>query len=332
MALKKDSYIEKEPSEKQQFYWVGLLYFLNKTCIERHGKKGERAVRKGIRNYGQERGERMRRYTDSLGVEPTLKNMSKYYDLMDDPRFDGGCDVLWVSPEEKCSIVHRCPDFEMWDCLPDGRAMGRIFCEEVHHRIFGGYDPAIQLNLCETMTRGDDCCRFFYFFRECNRNPYDIGPNVEQPWDDFRGKLVPSIHTMFGLMLIQMGKVILDELDEETLREALYRFSYHRGERMRELHRREGMTQNLQSLIEVGDLYLDERYAFERKEVNDTEAEIKVKRCPLKEMFATYGVDKIREIYCQESYRGYAEGYGLSADCTVNCDNCQGCSIQIICK
>ena len=40
------SYIEDVPAEKQQFYWVGLFYFLANAAITMKGEEGEREGKK----------------------------------------------------------------------------------------------------------------------------------------------------------------------------------------------------------------------------------------------------------------------------------------------
>lgn len=308
--ISKDQYIEKEPAEKQQFYWVGLFYFIAKTCIDLHGKKGESAIRRGVRDYGQARGERMRGITDSLGLEPNLVNLATHYDLMNDPRFDPDKIKVELSEESHKMVYSCCPDADMWGCLPDGHQIGFIFCEEVHHRIYGGYDPAIQVNLCETLTNGSDCCRFYIYCREANQKPYLLPPYKKQSWDDFEGNLIASIDTIFGLMLIFMGKAVLEDLNEDALAHSIYNFGYHRGERMRELHRREGIEISLKNFIEQGDIFLDPRYQLEKIFTQD-ELEIRINRDPVAEMFDTYDAWNVGKVYYSAIYQALIEGYGI---------------------
>lgn len=308
--ISETQYIEKDPAEKQQFYWVGLFYFLTKTCIDLCGKKGESAARHGVRDYGQARGVRMRGITDSLGLPANLISMSEHYDLMNDPRFDPSKIKTELSEESDKMVYTCCPDADMWGCLPDGHKIGFIFCEEVHHRIYGGYDPAMQVNLCETLTNGGDCCRFYIYCRKCNQKPYPLAPYQLQTWDDFEGNLIASIHTIFGLMLIHMGKAILEDLDEKTLKEAIYRFGFHRGERMRELHRRESIPFTLTNFLEQGDVFLDPRYKIEKTSTMDTIC-LHIFRDPLAEMFDTYDAWNVGNIYYETIYNALLDGYGI---------------------
>jgi hypothetical protein len=65
----------------------------------------------------------------------------------------------------------ECTFFNVWRDYPDSQQIGRIYCEEVHHEIFGAYDPKTQINLSQTLTQGDDRCRFSIYLRPANHVP-----------------------------------------------------------------------------------------------------------------------------------------------------------------
>ena len=65
----------------------------------------------------------------------------------------------------------ECTFYDVWKTYPDGNPIGRIYCEEVHHQIFGAYDSAVQTNLATTLTQGDDRCRFAIYLRPANKIP-----------------------------------------------------------------------------------------------------------------------------------------------------------------
>ena len=112
-------YIETTAPERQQFYWVGLFYFFAKTCIDDHGEKGERVIRQAVRNYGTERGQRMRRIADANGWPIDLVTLFSHGDLIGDPRFEHDDGVKVLTPEVKHSHTTRCPNAEIWASLED---------------------------------------------------------------------------------------------------------------------------------------------------------------------------------------------------------------------
>jgi hypothetical protein len=304
------SYIEEESAEKQQFYWVGLYYFFAKAAMEMCGDKGEGVLRQGVRAYGKERGQRMRRIANSKGLPANLLTLFDNYDLMSDPRFVHPTDGLVMTEEVKKSITGRCPDAEMWGRLPDGLHMGSIYCEEVHHQIYSGFDPAIQVNLCETLTNGGEFCRFHLYCRKCNQTEYILPEYVPQVWDDFTDDMVASIHSIFCIMYYQMARIIKDNLGEEVVREALEEFCYYRGARMKKLHQDKNMPINLHNFLSEGDVFLDHREQAIITEKSKNEIEVSTKRNIMYEVSRTYGCEDLYDLYQEVSYPYLLMGYG----------------------
>lgn len=304
------SYIEEDSAEKQQFYWVGLYYFFARAALEMCGEKGERALRRGVRAYGKERGQRMRRIADSKGLPANLLTLFEYYDLMSDPRFVHPSEGLVMTEEVKKSITGRCPDAEMWGRLPDGLKIGSIYCEEVHHQIYAGFDPAIQVNLCETLTNGGTFCRFHLYCRKSNQKEYPLPEYVPQVWDDFSGDMVASIHSIFCIMYFMIARILKDELGENVVREALEEFCYYRGVRMRKLHQQKNMPVCLHNFVLKGDMFLDQREQISVTTKSEREIEVTAKRDILYEVAGTYGCGDLYELYQEISYPWLLRGYG----------------------
>lgn len=317
------SYIEEEDAEKQQFYWVGLYYFFARAAIEMYGERGEGALRAGVRSYGRERGQRMRRIANSKGLPANLLTLFDHYDLMSDPRFVHPTEGLVYTKEVKKSITGRCPDAEMWGRLPDGLHIGSIYCEEVHHQIYQGFDPAIQVNLCETLTNGGEFCRFHLYCRKCNQKEYPLEVYVPQVWDDFTGDMVASIHSIFCIMYLKIAQALKSELGEDVVKEAVEEFCYYRGVRMRNLHERKGLEINLHNFIMQGDVFLDSRCGMNVLADDGKHAEVSLKRSILREVAATYECMELYDLYEEVSWNALLKGYMEGADChkLINDDN-----------
>lgn len=309
------SYIEDVPAEKQQFYWVGLFYFLARAALNMKGEDGDRAIRKAIRAYGTERGQRMRKIADAKGLEANLLTLFNNYDLMSDPRFVHPQEGRVVTAEVKKSITGRCPDAEMWGRLPDGLRIGSIYCEEVHHKIYGGFDPAIQVNLCETLTNGGNQCRFHIYCRKSNQTEYPLTPYVRQAWEDFEGDMVASIHSIFCLMYIKMGRIIKDELGEEVLASALKDFAWYRGVRMKKLHEKNKLPICVDTFLKEGDLFLDTRFGLKKEIHSDKIIEIRTQRNILYEVAESYDSEDLFKLYEELTYPAIVKGYDLSFGC-----------------
>lgn len=145
-----------------------MFYYLAKGLLT-FGEEGDAAIRRAIRLFGRDRGLEMRRDHKARGLEITLYNLFTYYDLPDDKRFRRN--KIELTDQTRLSETLECTFFNVWKELPDGLRIGRIYCEEVHHEIFSGYDEATQINLSQTLTQGDDRCRFSIYLRPANRVP-----------------------------------------------------------------------------------------------------------------------------------------------------------------
>ncbi len=146
-----------------------MYYHLAQGLINEFGLAGEAAVRRAIRRFGRERGLQLCQEHQARGLEINLLSLFTEYDLPADPRFRRN--KIELSEQTRLSETLACTFFNVWRRYPDGSRLGRIYCEEVHHQIFAAYDPAVQTNLCQTLTQGDDRCRFSVYFRPANKIP-----------------------------------------------------------------------------------------------------------------------------------------------------------------
>ena len=145
-----------------------MFYYLGRGLLA-FGIEGDAALRRAIRRFGRARGLQMREDHQAAGLDINLYNLFTYYDLPDDARFKRN--KIELTAETRLSETLVCTFYNIWTQYPDGAKIGRIYCEEVHHEIFGGYDEAVQTNLSQTLTQGDDRCRFSIYLRPANRVP-----------------------------------------------------------------------------------------------------------------------------------------------------------------
>lgn len=149
-----------------QDVWSKLYFHLANRLVQEFGIEGEVALRKGIRNFGIDRGEALKQKHLETGLKLNLFNLFTYYDLPGDPRFRRN--KIRLTPEERLSETLTCPIAETWINM-GGKKLGRIYCEEFHHAMFSTYAPKSQINLSQTLTQdGDNHCRFSVYLRPGN--------------------------------------------------------------------------------------------------------------------------------------------------------------------
>jgi hypothetical protein len=146
-----------------------MYYYLARDLCTSFGMEGEAALRRAIRRFGQERGLRMRQHHLEQGLEISMYNLFTHYDFPSDDRFRRN--EIELTDQTRLSETLVCPFHGVWTRHADGNRVGRVYCEEVHHAIFNGYDRAVQTNLSTSLTQGDDRCRFAVYLRPSNKLP-----------------------------------------------------------------------------------------------------------------------------------------------------------------
>ena len=320
-----NQYLEEDPREREQYLWVSIFYFMMKGCRDDYGLEGERVMRQAVRDFGLERALRKRQRADAAGMPPDLITMSSIKDIYSDPRFSKPCghERFNISePDHSFMKVYTCPNNDMWAVLEGKKSgeyleIGSIYCEEVHHYLYGKFDPAIQMNLCEILTKGDECCNFRIHLRKANQRPYSAGEYHPQRWEDFGDNEVSSIHSMFALHLYHYAKAVYDAFGEEALRKILRAWANERGCRLREQNRRRGAANDLIPLVEQSDLFLDQRIQKTIHTLTPTQAEIRVDRSIVGEMMEDHGAPHLGRIYRDEVYKAICESYNPDIQVTV---------------
>jgi len=323
-------FIETEPVEQQAFFWTSMYYFMAKAAIDRHGLEGERVIRQAIRDYGRERGRRRRNRVLSKGLDINLISLFTNGDLNGDPRFESYEERNVLTEETRRHFVKRCPDAEVWERL-GGTEIGSIYCEEIHHYLYGCFDDAVQVNLCETLTNGGDQCRFFINLRKANMKPQKEDDYIPQPWEDCEPDGIACNATMFSLFFYHLATAIGEKLDKETVIIAIKEFAAERGRRLRELERRNGKEPSALSLVENGDLFLDPRCRKEVTSNGSMDATVKVSRCVFAEVCNCHNASEEGALYCDLIYQGICDSYCPGMQAEVSQCMCRGdkeCTIR----
>ena len=339
----KEHYIETEPAERSQYFWVSIFYYMAKTAIDDFGLEGERCIREAVRQFGHERAIRKRQRSDALGLPTNLVSMKNMVDIYHDPRFDklpaSGKERFKVqTPEHEFTKVYTCPNNDMWAALEgkkpgDYLNIGCIYCEEVHHHLYGDYDPAIQMNLTDILTKGDECCNFRLHMRKANMKPFDAGQYEPQSWEDFGTNVQDSIYTMFCLHFYHYAKGVYDALGEAELRKIIRIWAEERGVRLKELNRRNGVADDIDVLIEKGDIFLDTRIAKDVEELTPNSAKITVKRSIMCQLLRDHGAGELAPIYFEESMKALCAAYNPDIQVEVSNLTLEGdCGYQLVLK
>lgn len=179
MAERKGKKEKKEKSfPKDGIQQFGELYsliyiFMAKEFVDSFGKKGEEALRRAIRNYGHERGRRLRERHEAEGLPITVKTLFEHYDLPPDDRFRRN--PIELTDYTRYSETLVCPYAEIWAELGLSH-LGVIYCMEFHQAMWEAYISDITVDLPKTLTKGNEKCRFEVYRKGHKKNIPDPAP------------------------------------------------------------------------------------------------------------------------------------------------------------
>jgi hypothetical protein len=135
-----------------------LLYIhMAKEVIETFGKDGEEAVRRAIRNFGIDRGKRLRTKHESEGLPINLKTLFTHYDLPKES--SAKRKYLELTETTRYSQRFCCSIQERWREVGPAE-YGVIYCDEFHQAMWGAYLEGTVVELPKLLSRGDDYCMF----------------------------------------------------------------------------------------------------------------------------------------------------------------------------
>jgi predicted ArsR family transcriptional regulator len=136
-----------------------IYHYFAAEAIETLGEKeGTALIAGAIRKMGEERGRRIRARVDAAGLEPTLENMTKFYDLP--------IGQAWEAIYEKVGEGHHvetithCPFADLWQEIK-AEDLAIHYCE-IDMAIIAGYNSDIKIQRHKSLLQGDGCCVYEY--------------------------------------------------------------------------------------------------------------------------------------------------------------------------
>ena len=130
------------------------------------GEEGEAALRRGIRNYGDARGARLRRRHIEKGLSISMETLFTNYDLPGDNQ--SRREQVKLTVDERESYTMECGLEMVWasDGGDEGDRLGSIYCDEFHQAMWGAYKVGTVVELPELLTKGDPRCHFVVYRRK----------------------------------------------------------------------------------------------------------------------------------------------------------------------
>ena len=183
-----------------------LFAWIAQEAIQRAGvDRGQAAVRKAVRVYGEQRGGRMAQRAEKDGQALNMTSYMAYGEWQaEDGLFDSTVDAPDGTPR---SLIFRCPWHEAWkeDGINDA---GRLYCLEIDPALARGFSPTVRLQVNETRSNGASACEFIYHqadLEALKRMPVDKTQTI-MGWEYHLGHLYVTLTEVLALELGEIGK------------------------------------------------------------------------------------------------------------------------------
>lgn len=133
--------------------------------IRQFGEEGEKAIREGVRKFGETRGKNIAANVEGAGLEKVLTNYLPYYDMERSKLFVYETNCSEDRIEQK---FYQCPFAHAW--IEDGnQKIGKLYCEEIDDAIAKGYDSKLQCVSQQRLLNGDECCHLLFEYTDSDQ-------------------------------------------------------------------------------------------------------------------------------------------------------------------
>jgi hypothetical protein len=147
----------------QMMEHYGKLYFyLAREMLDTFGEDGERALRRAVRHFAQDRGATLQQRHKEAGIPINLKSLAEHYDMPGARTDSYRRTIVQLDADHRVSETYVCQLAQLWSCLggEEGLHLGSIYCDEFHPTMWSAYDPGTETTLPQLLTKSDPFCRF----------------------------------------------------------------------------------------------------------------------------------------------------------------------------
>ncbi len=142
---------------------IARVYYYLASELLNFGEEGELALRRAVRAYAKDRGERMKKIHLEKGYPLNVRSLYDYYDLPGTETSRFRRTQLQFDDHNQVSETYECEFCQIWNELGGEKALrtlGQIYCNEFHPEMWGTYNPEISVKMPQLLTQGDPYCKF----------------------------------------------------------------------------------------------------------------------------------------------------------------------------
>lgn len=153
----------KENIQRMAIFSAQLYYHLTKAIVDDFGEEAaERVIKKGIYEFGLERGKNIAEKVKAKGLKLSNENLDKFYDM---PIDEGWSPEREEDEKEVTYGVTRSCIFADYWISKNWQKFGRLYCE-VDPAIREGFNPKLSYEPQTNILDGDDICSAYTRYKE----------------------------------------------------------------------------------------------------------------------------------------------------------------------
>ena len=156
--------------ELQIEHHAHLFAMFVRAAKEALGTGASATINKATWAYGAQRGARMRKRAEILGLPLT---MPVYYAAKEWRAQPGNfCGETVQTQPYEISCQYLCPWNQTWKCFGK-EAEGALYCQNIDEAVLYGFNPQLRLTVASTLSAGGLSCEFHFWDSVCN-DAFDV--------------------------------------------------------------------------------------------------------------------------------------------------------------
>jgi len=306
--------------------------YLARPALNRFGEDGEKAIRRGLRMYGNLRGKLMRKWHGQIELPINMESIHRAWYGSSYITAGKSSTIFEESAVFKPYFVQYkyapCAFHDVWK-EENFEREGYMYCDEIHQEVAMAYHPNAIVEIHENLNKGDQYCHFKWMMppeipaEEIDKSGYEeIEKNMkENPRQEFlsslerQTKCCAIIYSCIANSLMnQFGKS-----GEKLVREALRDLGLKEAMRIKVKLKDAGKDLTVKNALYESSLPYGLLWNIDIRDFNGS-VEADVEYCPHGEVWSEIGHEKQGSIYCQEIYENVFRG--LYEKATVNVISC----------
>jgi len=315
----KDKALLQDMENRMMAPVIGQIFmYLARPALEQLGMDGEMAVRKGLRGFGNYRGQRIKRWHEKEGLPLNLESLLKFWDIISISGCGADNPEAVFTPYYSEFTTTNCPLADV--ALEAGWShWAYLYCDEMHYECYKAYHPKAVVEIHENLNKGDSGCHFLQWMPEeipedqIDKSPMEaLTKRVQENPIEFARLMLSREGNFVGMISHFLAKALIEKFDQKgkaMVESSMIELGKQRGRDLKARLDKAGVETTWENIWDKFDLTYKYAWKMNREEAGDDRSFIaEVEYCPLAEVWSELDDTAIGPVYCdnpQLTTRGF---------------------------